>query len=257
VAKAVRVTVEPTMVGIVDGPGTLKIVGAPEAECGGAPQLTPPQLAFQSTPRLAGSPVTVAATVTVPNAGAIAGAGSVMVTPVTVPVMLTVTEENLLWSVADTAVTVTVAFEGTAAGAVKVVAPPFGVCAGVKEPQLADTPDVSVHTEVQFTPAFAVSLLTLAVSCALEPTGIEAGGICVMATEMSGVCVGPFDDTPLALPFEHPAIPQNATRLSPTDRSTWTMLRGRRRVGRKSTPEVLPWKSECLNEAQLILFRCG
>jgi hypothetical protein len=76
VAKAVMVTVLPTMVGITIGPGTTKVVGKPDAECQPVGvQSTVPHVAFQSTPRFAGSPVTVAAAVMVAPEGADAGGG--------------------------------------------------------------------------------------------------------------------------------------------------------------------------------------
>lgn len=73
VASAVIVTVLPTIMGNVTFcKGTTNVVGEPGGECvprNEEVQSTPPQLAFQSTPALDGSPVTVAATLKLPPDG--------------------------------------------------------------------------------------------------------------------------------------------------------------------------------------------
>jgi hypothetical protein len=84
-------------VGIIAELGIINVVVAPEAEWNpGGVQLIPPQFAVQSTPKLAGSPATVAATVTKPEAGALAGGACVIVIPVTVDITVTLAVEYLL-----------------------------------------------------------------------------------------------------------------------------------------------------------------
>ena len=81
VGYAVIVTVEPTILGIMSGVGTTNAVLPPAMEWneGGVQSTgvrsTPdvPQVAFQSTPRFAGSPTTVAAKLIVTPAGTDAG----------------------------------------------------------------------------------------------------------------------------------------------------------------------------------------
>jgi len=194
VANAVMVTVLPTMPKNPEsfGKGITKVEFPPESEWGtGKPmppgidvQLMPPQSAFQSTPRFAGSPATVADRVTVEPAGAVGGGNWVMVMPVTVERTVTENAETLLWSVVERAVTAMVFCAGTAGGAVKVVAAPLAVCAGEKFPQFAALP----HVAIQSTPALAGSFATVAETCAEVVTGIAAGGACVSATDMTGVC---------------------------------------------------------------------
>ena len=148
VAKAVRVTVVPTMVGICAGPGTINVKGAPGSECcePGGVQSMPPHVAFQSTPSLEGSPATVARTATGEPAGAEAGGGCVMTTPVMVEVMVTVAEKLLLRSVVERALMLTVLREGTARGATNTVVPPLAVCAGENEPQLGALAQVTTQS---------------------------------------------------------------------------------------------------------------
>lgn len=74
VAYAVMVTVLPTIVGITSGPGTTNVVVTPDAECNPTGvQSTVPQVTFQSTPAFDGSPVTVAAMLSVAPEGAADG----------------------------------------------------------------------------------------------------------------------------------------------------------------------------------------
>jgi hypothetical protein len=65
--------------------------------------------------------------------------------------------------VVDVAVMVTVPPVGIALGAVNVVEAPLAVCAGENEPQAPTLPQLTV----QSTPAFAGSLLTVAIRGAL------------------------------------------------------------------------------------------
>lgn len=85
------------------------------------------QYTVQSTPKLAGSPTTVAPNWRIAPAGAELGKGEVMVTLVTVDMIETVAVEDLLRSVVDSAVTATVFPEGTPVGAVKMVVAPLAV----------------------------------------------------------------------------------------------------------------------------------
>jgi len=74
---------------------------------------------------------------------------------------------------------------GTWGGAVKVVFAPAAVCVGEKEPQ-AEFP-VFAQVTTQSTPALAESLVTTAETCVEVPVVISAGGLCIIATAMSGV----------------------------------------------------------------------
>lgn len=75
------------------------MIGAPGAEwlppMNPEVQLTPPQLAVQSSPTLAGSPNTYAATVKLAPDGKVVGGGWVIRTPVTVEVIPIVAPEDL------------------------------------------------------------------------------------------------------------------------------------------------------------------
>jgi hypothetical protein len=79
VANAVMVAVLPTIVGkSTEVRGTVNNAGLPAGECLGINpevQSIVPQVAFQSTPRFAGSPSTVAAMVKVPPEGKTDGGG--------------------------------------------------------------------------------------------------------------------------------------------------------------------------------------
>ena len=101
VANAVSNTVPPTMPGTTAGPGTIKFIGALGAEwkllgLQLTEGFTVMQVACQSTPKFAGSPVTLAAKDTIAPEGADCGGGCVMVTPVTVEIMVTALEKALL-----------------------------------------------------------------------------------------------------------------------------------------------------------------
>jgi hypothetical protein len=95
--------------------------------------------------------------------------------------MAMLAEADFVVSDTDVAVTVIVAGVGGAAGAVKVVAVALGVDAGLKLPHWA-LPQVTV----QVTPAFALSLLTVAVNAAVFVAATDAGGV-VSATEIGAL----------------------------------------------------------------------
>ena len=78
---------------------------------------------------------------------------------------------DLVESVMEVAVIVTVLPTGTTAGAVYVVVAPLPVCVDVKTPQALEP-----QATVQFTPADAVSLLTIAFNCVAPLTARVAGG---------------------------------------------------------------------------------
>ncbi len=199
-------------------PGTLNVALAPDGEWkpGGVQSIAPItvlQVAFQSTPSFDGSPATVAAIVTVAPEGTELGGFWVIVIPVTVEMTVREAELALLWSVVERALTVTVFLEGTARGAVKTVVAPLAVCEGVKEPQLGELPQLAT----QSTPACAMSLLTVAESCAVLPTIKVEGGACVMATEMTGVCV--CKRSPLPGPVVQPAMVRKMGRPTAHNRN--------------------------------------
>jgi hypothetical protein len=116
------------------------------------------QVAVQSTPRFAGSPVTTAPRLIAAPAGTDAGIAELITIFVTKDETVIVDDADLLRSVVESAVTATVFFDGTLKGAVYVVVPPLAVCAGEKVPQLGALP----QSATQSTPAFATSLLTVA-----------------------------------------------------------------------------------------------
>ena len=103
----------------------------------------------------------------------------------------------------------TVLCAGTAKGAVYVVVPPLAVCEGEKEPQLGGLLQIAT----QSTPALAMSLFTEAETVVVPPTNKEAGGTCVMTTEITGVC----ELIVFAAFVEQPAIPSRKARLSKSD----------------------------------------
>ena len=106
-----------TVSGMVNGTVCPAKECKPEGEQTAGP-FTVGQVATQSTPRLAGSPATVAPRLRTALAGAEGGRGLLMTIAVTVEVMMTVAEEALLRSVVDSAVTAMVFFVGTPGGAV-------------------------------------------------------------------------------------------------------------------------------------------
>jgi len=105
----------------------------------------------------------------------------------------------------------TVFFAGTAKGAVYVVVPPLAVCEGEKEPQFGGLPQIAT----QSTPALAMSLVTEAERVVVPPTCKEAGGACVMATEIIGVC----EMIVFAELLEQPAMPSREGRPITSDRT--------------------------------------
>jgi len=208
--------------GVPINPGTVNVAVAPDGEWkpGGVQSTVPiavSQVAFQSTPSFDGSPATVAAIVTVAPAGTELGGVWVIVTPVTVEMTVRVAELALLWSVVERALTVTVFLEGTARGAVKTVVAPLAVCEGEKDPQLGALPQLAT----QSTPACAMSLLTVAESCAMLPTIKVEGGACVMATEMMGVCV--CKRLPFPGPVVQPAMARKMGRPTADNRNARTI----------------------------------
>ena len=84
--------------------------------------------------------------------------------------MLIVAEADFVESVTEVAVTVTVAGLGAEPGAVNLVAAPLAVEAAEKLPH-CPLPQVTDH----FTPPFALSLLTIAVRLAVEPSSTDVG----------------------------------------------------------------------------------
>jgi hypothetical protein len=106
---------------------------------------------------------------------------------------------------------------GTAKGAVKIVLAPLAVCGGENDPQLGALPQLAT----QSTPALAISLLTVAESCAVPPTVKEAGGACVMAREIVGVVDASFVLVAFA---EQPAVPRTAARPSTIHRNPTQVL---------------------------------
>jgi hypothetical protein len=115
--------------------------------------------------------------------------------------------------VLERAVSDTVLCAGTAWGAVYVVIPPLAVCAGEKEPQLGGLPQIAT----QSTPALAMSFVTEAERVVVPLTCKEAGGTCVMTTEIRGVC-----ELIVFAPFvEQLAIPSKAARPVTNHRSGW------------------------------------
>jgi hypothetical protein len=92
--------------------------------------------------------------------------------------MVTVADADLVVSEMEVAVTVTVAGLGGAAGAEYVVAAPLAVVVGLKLPH-----DELPQVTDQVTPAFALSLLTVAVKAAVVLAATELGGL-FRATEI-------------------------------------------------------------------------
>jgi hypothetical protein len=114
-------------------------------------------------------------------------------------VIVIVAEADLLPSVTEVAVTITVFPLGTAAGDVYVVLAPLAVDALLNEPHAPLLAQVTVH----FTPPFALSFPTFAVSCAWLPT-VRVDGDDASETVIAGG-VG-FEPEPL-----HPPSSPTAT----------------------------------------------
>jgi hypothetical protein len=83
---------------------------------------------------------------------------------------------------------------GTAAGAEYVVLEPLDVEAGLNDPQLP------AGMQLQVTPAFAESFVTVAATLAVPPTAIDEGGMVDMVTAIEGGGGGACWDPP-----PHPA----------------------------------------------------
>ena len=98
------------------------------------------------------------------------------------PVIMTAVLAFFVLSVMEVAMMATCPPAGAAEGAVYVVLAPLAVETGLKEPQ------VELGVQLQFTPALAVSLETVAATLAAPPAGSEEGGGVIMVTMMD---VGP------------------------------------------------------------------
>jgi hypothetical protein len=92
-------------------------------------------------------------------------------------VMLTGADAAIVGVMVEAAVRVTLA---AAAGAVYVVVAPLAVCVGLKDPQ------VPTGVQLQSTPAFAVSLATVAATDAVAFTAREVGGAVLSVTVSAG-----------------------------------------------------------------------
>lgn len=130
-----------------------------------APQAELPQLTDQVTPAFAESLVTVAVSDAVAVVASEAGAPESVTE---MALMVIVAEADLVGSVTEVAVTVTVLPVGIAVGAVYVAV--LGVVF-VNAPQAPALPQVTDH----FTPAFAESVVTVAVSAAVASVRSEVG----------------------------------------------------------------------------------
>ena len=149
--------------------GAVYVTAAPLAELIGEilPQsgtpVPPAQATVQFTPRLAGSLATVAVNwVVVPNGTTVEPRAW---TETVIAVTATVVDAEAAVSLTEVAVMLTVVCPGaTEAGAVYVVGASLAVAAGETVPQAA-----AGHDTVQVTPRLAVSLLTVAATCAVSP----------------------------------------------------------------------------------------
>jgi len=193
---AVIVTVFP--VGVVAG--AVYVVAAPlavEVEVN-VPQAALPHVTVHFTPAFALSFATLAVMLVVPAGASVDGGCAAKVTATAGgPVIVIVAEADFVLSVTEVAVTVTEFPVGIAVGAVNVVAPPLAVCAGLNAPH-AVLPHVAVH----FTPAAALSLLTVAVRLVVALVTIDAGGA---ASDTEIVCTGGLGLEPPPDP-PHPTI---------------------------------------------------
>ena len=93
-------------------------------------------------------------------------------------------------SVTDVAVRVTVPPDGTVLGAVYVVGLPLGVEVGL------NVPHVPIGVQVQFTPAFLLSFVTVADTPTLLPVIIDEGG---NSAKVKDIGWGPVPPPPLVL----------------------------------------------------------
>jgi hypothetical protein len=99
-----------------------------------------------------------------------------------------VADPDFVVSVTDVAVTVTLPPAGTTIGAVKVSAVPLADELELKLPQTVLVPQATV----QVTPAFAVSLVTVAVTGCWAPATAEPGPLTETAIAAGGGFVGPM-----------------------------------------------------------------
>jgi hypothetical protein len=118
--------------------------------------------------------------------------------------------------VVDSAVTSVVPCVGTSGGAVKIVVAPLAVCAGENVPQELVKVEGRAQVATQSTPAFAGSLLTVAETGTGLPMVKEAGGACVMATVMIGVC---DEGSALEPVIAQPVIPIRKARQATNGRT--------------------------------------
>jgi hypothetical protein len=150
-------------------------VGVPLAVCVAlkfpAPQgAAPVVLHVQFTPPFPESPVTVAVTIAIEPSTMFAGGGVDNVTAIP-ETTLTFADALFVISVTEVAVIFTVS---TPTGAVNVVGVPLAVWVALKLAAPHATAPVVLH--VQLTPAFALSPVTVAVTIAIAPSDICAGG---------------------------------------------------------------------------------
>jgi hypothetical protein len=165
VAVIVTLKLDVTMAGAVNVAGTLLAVC-----CVIVPQFPTGHSNVQSTPKLLGSPVTLAVTcVVLPAARGDAGnPTSVMEIELK---MFTVTVTLSEGEAVARALRFTLLPAGAEAGAVYTVATPLAVCVGLNEPQFAE-----LQLATQSTPAFETSLITLTVRVVCDPNCRAAGG---------------------------------------------------------------------------------
>jgi uncharacterized membrane protein len=110
-------------------------------------------------------------------------AANVTVIPEPVGLIVIVTDALFVESVTDVAVTVTVAGFGIVVGAVYVVAVPLGVEVAEKLPHVAGA--VVVQVTVHFTPALALSFVTVALKLAVADVASDVGGVALKPTEIT------------------------------------------------------------------------
>lgn len=135
----------------------------------------------QFTPALAVSFVTVAAAVVVPEIATVAAGAVEMETEMAGgggAVIVTCAVAFFVVSVTDVAVSVTVPPVGTALGAVYTVLLPLGVEVGLK------VPHALAGVQLQFTPALALSFVTVTDTPTLLPAAIVEGGAAKKFTEI-------------------------------------------------------------------------
>ena len=80
------------------------------------------------------------------------------------------------------------------------MAVPLAVLVGLKDPQ-----ELLLQVTVQLTPAFAVSLVTVAVRLAVAPAAMDVGGL-VIVTVMAGAAMEMVADAAAVVPEEVVAV---------------------------------------------------